>query len=390
MLKIVPGLLRATAWSTAALLLLGGAAQAAFSDLQFGRYQVADTQWNVSNCQNTTTCDIYSKVPGTAYKIPFSDGEVDWGANSDRYIGFTPNAGANSASYPHEMTLFEADGTVVQSLGAGRVLTAGADAKGDAYFFFVGSDEFTGQLFSGSVGMDSTAGISFTGTLTPTLAELDSFSNGLSTTPLGAGETVSPPPTDPEEEPLPVTSLSVLERVLNATAEMGTMAPLAGTFVNIAENEAWIDPQTGTILNRIDGSVTNTLTGVAAATSEVAGDVQAIGDMTVDIGDMSTTVLGAVNTGTITLGVNQDLSEAISGSSGAVSASIRQLGGTTDQAALVADMASNMTSVIGSVDTSFNGLNGSMGNVSTTVLGAVNTGTVVSGVNSAVTGIVGG
>lgn len=125
MLKIVPGLLRAAAWSTAALLLLGGAAQAAFSDLQFGRYQVADTQWNVSNCQNTTTCDIYSKVPGTAYKIPFSDGEVDWGANSDRYIGFTPNAGANSASYPHEMTLFEADGTVVQSLGAGRVLTAG-------------------------------------------------------------------------------------------------------------------------------------------------------------------------------------------------------------------------------------------------------------------------
>ena len=36
------------------------------------------------------------------------------------------------------------------------------------------------------------------------------------------------------------------------------------------------------------------------------------------------------------------------------------------------------------------GVNGSVGDAATTVLGAVNTGTIVSGVNAAVTGIIGG
>lgn len=314
--------------------------------------------------------------------------------NADRYIGFLPNTGTDSATYPYQMTLFEADGTVVSSLGTGRVLTAGTDATGNAYFFFVGSDEFTGQLFSGSIGMDTTDGFTFEGTLEPTMAQLDAFSSGLSTAPLAAGQRVETPPTDPDPgptDPPPVyIGRSVLERVLMATGDIGTMAPLTGTFLNIAENVATLDPQTGAILNRIDGSVTNTMTGVSAATAEVAGEVLAISEVTMDLGDISTTVLGAVNTGTITLGVNQDLSEAISGTSGALSASMQQLGGTTDHAVLVANMASNMTSVVGSVSNSFDGLNGSIGNVSTTVLGAVNTGTVVSGVNATITGIVGG
>lgn len=226
------------------------------------------------------------------------------------------------------------------------------------------------------------------------LAQLDAFSSGLSTAPLAAGQRVETPPTDPDPgptDPPPVyIGRSVLERVLMAAGDIGTMAPLTGTFLNIAENVATLDPQTGAILNRIDGSVTNTMTGVSAATAEVTGEVLAISEVTMDLGDISTTVLGAVNTGTITLGVNQDLSEAISGTSGALSASMQQLGGTTDHAVLVANMASNMTSVVGSVSNSFDGLNGSIGNVSTTVLGAVNTGTVVSGVNETITGIVGG
>ncbi|RID89884.1 hypothetical protein D2N39_20640 [Gemmobacter lutimaris] len=141
------------------------------------------------------------------------------------------------------------------------------------------------------------------------------------------------------------------------------------------------------ILNNIDGSITNTMTGIQDATASVGTDVLAFSEVQVDIGDLSTTVLGAVNTGDITLGVNQDVSEAISGTSSAVSASINQLGGVTDQTALVLNVASNATDVIGSVNNSFTSLNGSIGNVATTVLGAVNTGTITSGINAAVTGV---
>ena len=41
------------------------------ADLKFGRYQIADSQWNVSACTQTATCQIYSKNPGTAYQIPW-------------------------------------------------------------------------------------------------------------------------------------------------------------------------------------------------------------------------------------------------------------------------------------------------------------------------------
>lgn len=286
------------------------------------------------------------------------------------------------------MMLFEGDGTAVGSLGTGRVLTSGLDEAGNSYFFFIGNDEWTGQLFSGSVGMNTTDGLTLTGTRAPTLAQLDTFSANLSTAPLGAGETFTLTPGAPEPVPQ-VANLSILERVLYSTDGVSRMAPLTGTFLNVAENVAMIDPQTGAILNRIDGSVTNTLAGVAVATAQVSGEVQAVGAVTVAIGNISTTVLGAVNTGSIGLGVNHDLSEAISGTASAVSGKIVQLGGASNQALLAANVSTNATSVSGSVANRFEGLNGSVGNIATTVLGAVNTGTVVSGVNSAVTGIQG-
>ncbi|RID89885.1 hypothetical protein D2N39_20645 [Gemmobacter lutimaris] len=141
-----------------------------------------------------------------------------------------------------------------------------------------------------------------------------------------------------------------------------------------------------TLVSAIDGSISNAMTGITSATAAVGADVLAHSDVQIDIGDLSTTVLGAVNTGDMTLGVNQDVSEAISGTSSAVSSSIAQLGGVTDQTALVLNVASNATDVIGSVNNSFASLNGSIGNVATTVLGAVNTGTIISGINAAVTG----
>ena len=39
---------------------------------------MADSQWNVQNCTTTSTCQITSKIPGTAYRIPASNGTISW------------------------------------------------------------------------------------------------------------------------------------------------------------------------------------------------------------------------------------------------------------------------------------------------------------------------
>ncbi|MDE4142925.1 hypothetical protein [Phaeobacter gallaeciensis] len=142
----------------------------------------------------------------------------------------------------------------------------------------------------------------------------------------------------------------------------------------------------------IDGSINNTLDGIDAATQQaIAGTVSAIewNMPTVDLGDMATTALGAVNTGDITLGVNSAVDEASTSTTNAVSAVMNQLGGSADTGAIVLNVASNMTGVNGSINNVMNEVNGSIGNLSTTALGAVNTGTIVSGVDAAVAGIVG-
>lgn len=179
---------------------------------------------------------------------------------------------------------------------------------------------------------------------------------------------------------------SVLERVL-ATIDNGTnLAQVNGTFANIAENIG------GTGSLGIDGSITNIVDGITAETQEaIAGTVTATEwDMpTLSWGDMATTALGAVNTGEITLGVNQAVDEAKTSSTGAYSAVANQLGGSADTGALVLNVASNMTEVNGAISNTMNEVNGTVGDLSTTALGAVNTGTITSGVNAAVTGIIG-
>ena len=110
---------------------------------------------------------------------------------------------------------------------------------------------------------------------------------------------------------------------------------------------------------------------------------------TMELGNMATTVLGAVNTGDIALGVNATLSEAQTRSSKALSGAVEQVGGSADRAALVLNVAANMTWIDGSISNSLTGVNSTVGTLSTTTLGAVNTGTITSGVNAAVQGIVG-
>lgn len=146
------------------------------------------------------------------------------------------------------------------------------------------------------------------------------------------------------------------------------------------------------ISTTIDGSITNIITGVTAATQEAVAGVATGTEFvmpTITLGDMSTTALGAVNTGEITLGVNSAVDEAKTSSTRAVSAVMTQIGGSADTGALVLNVASNASQVIGSIENTLVAVNGSVGNLSTTTLGAVNTGTITSGVNAAVQAIVG-
>lgn len=147
-----------------------------------------------------------------------------------------------------------------------------------------------------------------------------------------------------------------------------------------------------TISPDINASITNIISGVGEATAEaVAGSTTATEFVipTVDFGDMSTTGLGAVNTGDITLGVNSVVDEATTSTTSATLAALEQIGGSTDTGAIVINVASNAGAINGSISNVFDQINGSIGNLSTTALGAVNTGTIISGVNAAVVGIVG-
>ena len=153
-----------------------------FADLKFGRYQIADSQWDTNSCLNTNTCTIYSKNPGTVYKIPWTSGQLVWAAGD--YVAFSPTGNATN---PYNAIQYNANGTQKAVMGTGHIINMGSD-----YFFFVGNDNNTGQLFSMTQGFSNTNGVTWTGTLNPTTTQVDTYAAGGSTTPLAAGETVQP------------------------------------------------------------------------------------------------------------------------------------------------------------------------------------------------------
>ena len=152
------------------------------TDLKFGRAQIADSQWNVQACTQTATCQIYSKNPGTVYKIPWTSGQLTW-ATGD-YVAF---ATTGNATNPWNAVQFSSGGTQKAVLGTGRIINMGAD-----YFFFVGNDNNTGQLFSMTQGFANTSGVTWTGTVNPTVAQVNTYATNGSTTPLAAGQTAAP------------------------------------------------------------------------------------------------------------------------------------------------------------------------------------------------------
>ena len=151
-------------------------------DLKFGRYQIADSQWNVSSCMYTATCQIYSKNPGTAYKIPWYTGQLAW-ATGD-YVAF---AATGNSTNPWNAVQFNSSGTQKAVMGTGRIINMGTD-----YFFFVGNDNDTGQLFSMTQGLANTNGVTWTGTVNPTVSQVNTYAANGSTTPLAAGQTAAP------------------------------------------------------------------------------------------------------------------------------------------------------------------------------------------------------
>jgi len=154
-----------------------------FTDLRFGRYQVADSQWNVSSCTQTNTCQIYSTNPGTAYRIPWTSGQWNW--QPGQYIQFSTTG--NSAN-PYEAKVYNSDGTPAGTIGTGHILSMGTDSSGHSLFFFVGNDNNTGQLFSTNYGFSGNGGYTWTGTLNPSTSQVDTFADSGSTTPLASGE----------------------------------------------------------------------------------------------------------------------------------------------------------------------------------------------------------
>ena len=152
------------------------------ADLKFGRAQIADSQWNVQACTQTATCQIYSKNPGTVYRIPWTSGQLSW-ATGD-YVAFVATGNGTN---PWNAIQYSANGTQKSVMGTGHIINMGND-----YFFFVGNDNNTGQLFSMTQGFANTSGVTWTGTLNPTVAQTNAYATGGSTTPLAAGQTAAP------------------------------------------------------------------------------------------------------------------------------------------------------------------------------------------------------
>ena len=165
-------------------IFAGKAHATGLTDLKFGRYQIADSQWNVSACTQTNTCQIYSKNPGTAYKIPWTSGQIQW-ASGD-YISFIDNS-QKDRNNPWLAVQYGSNGVAKTNMGTGHIVNMGSD-----YFFFVGNDNNTGQLFSMTQGFANTSGVTWTGTRNPTTAQVNQYAAGGSTTPLSPGQTAQP------------------------------------------------------------------------------------------------------------------------------------------------------------------------------------------------------
>ena len=196
-------------------------------DLKFGQAQIADSQWNVQSCTQTATCQIYSKNPGTVYRIPWWSGQLTWTAGD--YVAFVLTG---DAANPYNAIQYSANGTQKAVMGTGHIINMGAD-----YFFFVGNDNDTGQLFSMTQGFANTNGVTWTGTLNPTISQVNTYAANGSTTPLAAGQSAPPPaPSGPTIEGGTITQANA---PTNQTITSGGGSSAGPTIPQTTRYNAW-------------------------------------------------------------------------------------------------------------------------------------------------------
>jgi hypothetical protein len=111
-------------------------------------------------------------------------------------------------------------------MGTGHIINMGND-----YFFFVGNDNDTGQLFSMTSGFANTNGVTWTGTLNPTTAQVDTYAANGSTTPLAAGQTAAPPPSG--------DTITQTNAPTNQTITSGGSSTAGSTTDQQTRNNAW-------------------------------------------------------------------------------------------------------------------------------------------------------
>lgn len=158
------------------------------------------------------------------------------------------------------------------------------------------------------------------------------------------------------------------------------------------------------LMSRIDGSINTVITGIAfpeLAPAQLASVYDAHGEADIlNLATISSTVLGAVNTGEIvtnvtahwqpaalaprvdlqlaevSMGASVSLSEALTGGVASSSLTLKALGGTAQGPALALNQATNGTAIAGQIRTIVFQQTVSVGEIMSTAIGAVNAGTV--------------
>lgn len=154
------------------------------------------------------------------------------------------------------------------------------------------------------------------------------------------------------------------------------------------------------VMTRIDGSVTNIITGIVPPELAAVYAVQQGPDIGLVLGEVQSTVIGSVNTGEIVthldvtaslgqvgggidlamseiaVGANQALDRAATANAMAQHFENRALGGAPDLRAVMVNLAGNAQTVTGAVTTIVQSQSVAIGDSVTTVIGAVNAGVI--------------
>ena len=155
---------------------------------------------------------------------------------------------------------------------------------------------------------------------------------------------------------------------LDASAVVGVIGGSDGTGSGDISFD-WSQSQTDIDNTVEDLTITTTLTSDAATTSD---------QTTFNIGDVTTAALGAVNSGDIDMsevGGTVDTSSLASTSTTSASADYASSIGSGNSAM---SLALNAADIDGSVTAGITGGSGSLGNVSTTAAGAINSGSIIA------------